>query len=93
LAEKAEGARDQAQRATLLHARRADRRVILCSARGQAARSKGWHRKARSPAFYGAVEIASLVMIWLVFFPPAIYRRWFNGDASVKKVGGLEAET
>jgi hypothetical protein len=25
---------------------------------------------------YGAFVIASLVMIWLVFFPPAVYRRW-----------------
>jgi hypothetical protein len=39
-------------------------------------------------ALYGAVEIGSIVMIWLVFFPPAIYRRWFSGDASVAKPGG-----
>ncbi len=34
-------------------------------------------------ALYGAVEIVSLVMIWLVFFPPAFYRRWVNGNAPV----------
>ena len=31
---------------------------------------------------YGAVEIFSLVMIWLVFFPPDFYQRWINGNAS-----------
>ena len=38
-------------------------------------------------AIYGAVEVASLLMIWLVFFPPAFYRRWIDrlgtaGDAA-----------
>ena len=32
-------------------------------------------------ALYGTIEIFSLVMIWLVFFPPAFYRRWINGTA------------
>ena len=32
-------------------------------------------------AIYGAIEVASLIMIWLVFFPPALYRRWINGTA------------
>jgi hypothetical protein len=31
---------------------------------------------------YGAGVIASLVMIWLVFFPPVAYRRWVAGAAS-----------
>jgi hypothetical protein len=30
---------------------------------------------------YGGCVIASLVMIWLVFFPPAVYRRWVGGAA------------
>jgi hypothetical protein len=29
-------------------------------------------------ALYGASIIASLVMIWLVFFPPAFYRNWIT---------------
>ncbi len=33
---------------------------------------------------YGAVEIFSLVMIWLVFFPPDSYQRWINGNAPVE---------
>ena len=36
---------------------------------------------AKWDAIYGAFEIASLVMIWLVFFPPALYRRWIDGAA------------
>ncbi len=39
-------------------------------------------------ALYGTIEIASLVMIWLVFFPPAFYQRWINGTAPVEKVEG-----
>jgi hypothetical protein len=35
-------------------------------------------------ALYGTIEIASLVMIWLVFFPPAFYRRWINGNAPLE---------
>jgi hypothetical protein len=30
---------------------------------------------------YGAVVVASLVMIWLVFFPPGVYRHWVAGAA------------
>ncbi len=30
---------------------------------------------------YGASIITSLVMIWLVFFPPVLYRRWVNRAA------------
>jgi hypothetical protein len=36
-------------------------------------------------AIYGAIEVASLVMIWLVFFPPAFYRRWINRAAPTIK--------
>ena len=36
-------------------------------------------------ALYGAVEIASLVMIWLVFFAPAFYQRWISGNVPVEK--------
>ena len=36
-------------------------------------------------ALYGASIIASLVMIWLVFFPPAFYRRWIQSAAPVAK--------
>jgi hypothetical protein len=32
-------------------------------------------------AIYGTIEIVSLVMIWLVFFPPAFYQRWIQGSA------------
>ena len=32
-----------------------------------------------------AGEIFSLGMIWLIFFSPAIYRRWINGNAPVTK--------
>jgi hypothetical protein len=38
-------------------------------------------------ALYGASIIASLVMIWLVFFPPAFYRRWINGNAPAANAG------
>jgi hypothetical protein len=34
---------------------------------------------------YGTIETASLVMIWLVFFPPSFYRRWINGNALLEK--------
>ena len=36
-------------------------------------------------ALYGAIVIVSLVMIWLVFFPPVFYQRWINGNAPVAK--------
>jgi hypothetical protein len=36
-------------------------------------------------ALYGVSIIASLVMIWLVFFPPALYQRWINGVAPAAK--------
>ena len=36
-------------------------------------------------ALYGAIEIVSLVMIWVVFFPPAFYRRWIQSAAPVAK--------
>ena len=29
----------------------------------------------------GAVEIASIAAIWVVFFPPVFYRRWIQGSA------------
>ncbi len=32
-------------------------------------------------AVYGASIIASLVAIWLVFFPPSFYQRWIHGSA------------
>ncbi len=34
---------------------------------------------AKWDALYGAFGILSLVMIWLVFFPPGFYRRWIGG--------------
>ena len=34
-------------------------------------------------ALYGASIIASLVMIWLVFFPPIFYRNWIYRLATV----------
>ncbi len=34
---------------------------------------------------YGGFVIASLVMIGLVFFPPAFYQRWINGNAPAAK--------
>ena len=33
----------------------------------------------------GAAEIASIAMIWVVFFAPAFYRSWINGGAPVEK--------
>jgi hypothetical protein len=33
----------------------------------------------------GAVEIASIAAIWVVFFAPAFYRNWINGSAPVEK--------
>jgi hypothetical protein len=30
----------------------------------------------------GSIEICSIAMIWLVFFPPTAYRRWLTGDAA-----------
>jgi hypothetical protein len=35
-------------------------------------------------ALYGTIEVFSLVMIWLVFFPPNSYQRWINGNAPVE---------
>jgi uncharacterized protein YbjT (DUF2867 family) len=35
---------------------------------------------------YGASIIASLGMIWLVFFPPTFYRNWINKHATVADV-------
>jgi hypothetical protein len=37
---------------------------------------------------YGAVEIVSLVMIWLVFFSPTLYRNWINKLSTVADVAG-----
>ena len=34
---------------------------------------------------YGAFGVVALLMIWLVFFPPAFYRRWIDGVTSVAK--------
>ena len=36
-------------------------------------------------ALYGAIEIVSIVLIWLVFFSPAFYRRWINRNSPVAK--------
>jgi hypothetical protein len=36
---------------------------------------------AKWDAVYGAFGVASLVMIWFVFFPPIFYRRWISGAA------------
>jgi hypothetical protein len=41
----------------------------------------------------GSLEAIPGGIIWLVFFPPAFYRRWINSNAPVEKAGGLEAET
>ena len=30
-------------------------------------------------AVIGAVELASIAMVWLAFFPPALYRDWISG--------------
>jgi hypothetical protein len=37
-------------------------------------------------ALYGASIIVSLVMIWLVFFPPAFYRNWITKRSTVADV-------
>jgi len=36
-------------------------------------------------AIYGAIGIVSLAMISLVFFPPAFYQRWINGNVPAAK--------
>ena len=36
-------------------------------------------------ALISAGEIFSLALIWLIFFSPAFYRRWINGNAPVAK--------
>ncbi len=36
-------------------------------------------------ALISAGEIISLALIWLIFFAPAFYRRWIQGDAAVAK--------
>jgi hypothetical protein len=36
---------------------------------------------AWADALVGGLELASLAVIWLVFFPPIAYRRWLSGDA------------
>jgi hypothetical protein len=36
-------------------------------------------------ALISAGEISSLALIWLIFFPPAFYRRWIQGAAAVTK--------
>jgi predicted membrane channel-forming protein YqfA (hemolysin III family) len=41
------------------------------------------HFTATWDALYGASIIASLVMIWLVFFPPTFYRNWINRFATL----------
>ena len=35
----------------------------------------------------GTVELGAIALIWFVFFPPAFYRRWINGNAPVAKAG------
>jgi hypothetical protein len=36
-------------------------------------------------ALISAGELSSLALIWLIFFPPALYRRWIQGPAAVTK--------
>jgi len=36
---------------------------------------------------YGAIENTSIGMIWLTFFPPAVYRRWIEGAAPAETAG------
>ena len=36
-------------------------------------------------ALYGAIEIASIAVIWVVFFAPVFYQRWIKGNAPVAK--------
>ena len=43
---------------------------------------------AKWDAIYGACEVSSLIMLWLVFFPPAFYRRWITGAARSPQVVG-----
>jgi hypothetical protein len=35
---------------------------------------------------YSAVSICSLIMMWIAFFPPALYRRWIEGPGPVPAV-------
>ena len=36
-------------------------------------------------ASVAVIEMTSIAMIWLVFFPPAFYRSWILGAASVAR--------
>ena len=36
-------------------------------------------------ATIGALEILTIAIVWLGFFPPAAYRRWINGAAPMAK--------
>jgi len=42
------------------------------------ARTREW--PGHIDAAVGVIEIFSLATIWLVFFPPSVYRRWVGGD-------------
>jgi hypothetical protein len=37
---------------------------------------------AWADALVGGLELASLAVLWFVFFPPIAYRRWLSGDAA-----------
>ena len=36
---------------------------------------------ATMDSLVGGLEIGAIALIWLVFFPPAVYRRWINRAA------------
>ena len=40
---------------------------------------------ATTDALVSGVELTTIAMIWLVFFPPAFYRSWINGAVPVAK--------
>jgi hypothetical protein len=46
--------------------------------------SQRW--SATTDVIVSGVEIGAIAMIWLVFFPPAFYRRWVQGSAPVGRV-------
>ena len=35
----------------------------------------------------GGFEVGAIALIWLVFFPPAVYQRWINRTATLSLAG------
>ena len=46
------------------------------------------HWSASMDSVVGAIELASIAMVWFVFFPPSFYRRWIEGAVPVGGAAG-----